>query len=319
MAPRKPIRTPGPIRLPRRIPPLVPRSSNPPAQATDIIERRSFNRVDDDPEGRYARVLDDTSFARAEQGPTVQSLRIGSSARVPLDVAGGPEQRTQGVVNLGRVPYVRSWRVTLGEPRIENEGVVAFQGGDVADVAYNVNPVLGLLEWGVQGASFNAEIDWGRGCSFVVSADYINVQVQCLNLVGTPSTPNPAVAIFPATIAPAEAGSPPTVVTRTIYSGVIAAGASAQIKIPPFAKRVKFQRVASGTPPENAEMTVFANAALTQVVAFDQMTAGGLTNGQQIYGIHQNLPPQGIVLQIRNGPGAVNPASWMAIFELEIG
>jgi hypothetical protein len=286
--------------------------------ATDIINERSFERVDDDPEGRYARVLDPASYASAEQGATFQSLRVGSSARVPLDVAGGAEQRTQGVVRLQRVQYARSWRVVLGEPQIEGEQSTAVQGGSVPNVAWNVNPALGLIEWGVQGASFQAEVDWGRGCSFVLSADYINVTVQALNLVGTPSTPNPAVAIFPASIAACDSASAPTrPPTRTVFSGVIVPAASVQIKIPAFAKSVRLVRVLSATPNENAEVTFFADAAAAQVVGFAAIGGGSLGSWQESTW-QPTLPPQAILMNIRNGPGTVNNASWMAIFELEI-
>ena len=259
-------------------------------------------------------------YVRVEPNPdnSLDSMRVGSSARVPLDTAGGPEGRTQGVVRLDRVAYPRSWRVTLGEPRIEGEQETPVVGGSVPNVAWNVNPALALVSWGVQGAEFRAEIDWGRGCGFVVSADYVNVQVQALNLVGTPVTPNPAVAIFPASIAPAEAGSAPTSPpTRTIFSGNINAGALAFIKIPPFAKRVKHQRVVALTPPEASEIQFFADAAMTQTVGFDQLTNGGIGNGQQIYGMPYAIPPQAIIMRYRN-IGAAN-SSWMSIFELEIG
>lgn len=289
--------------------------------ATDIIHERSFERVDDDPDGRYARVLDDTSYARAEQGPLGQSLRIGSSARVPLDVAGGPEQRTQGVVNLGRVPYVRSWRVTLGEPRIENEGIFAAQGGDIDDVAYNVNPVLALLEWGVQGATFTAEVDWGRGNSFVLSADYINVKVQCLNLVGTPSTPNPAVAIFPATIAPSESGSPPAYAPmRTIYSGVIAPAGLANVKVPAFARTIRLIRVATANPAEAFQFAFYANTAKTQRVWLDNsITSGNWTTNLSDLGggPHAAIPAQAILMEIAS-LGVAN-MSFMCQFGLDLG
>lgn len=255
----------------------------------------------------------------------LSKMRVGSSATVRLDTAAGASSREQGVVRLDGtdVEEARSWRVTLGEPRFQglpNPATVAVVGGDVPNVAWNVNPAFAKVSWGVQGADFVAEVDWAHGCSFCLSAEYINVSVVALNLVGNPLTPNPGVAIFPAQIAGVESLSPPSrPPTRTIYSGVIAAGAVARVKVPPFARRVRLQRAIASTPPEIVELIWWADAAFTQVVGFDQLGNGGLSNAQPIYALPIDVPPQAMVLQIRNGPATVNNQSWMLQYELDIG
>jgi len=251
----------------------------------------------------------------------VERMRVGSSARIFLDPNGQTaESRTQGVVRLDGSPFARSWRVTLGEPQIYQEGVVAAQGGNVPDVAWNVNPALGIIEWGVQGADFRAEVDWGRGCSFVLSADHINVVVQALNLTANPVSPNPAFAIFSAAITGCESLSAPTnPPTRTVYSGILnAPDSTASIKIPAFAKRVKLQHVQVAGPPNTAEIAFWANGARTQLVGMDQFTGSGNRNIPD-YAHPIALPPQAVILDIRNGPAAAVAASWMAIFELDLG
>jgi hypothetical protein len=249
----------------------------------------------------------------------VSRMRVGSSARVPLDTAGGAESRTQGVVRLDRVEYARSWRVTLGEPTIEGEQVTAMQGGNVPNIAWNVNPALALIEWGIQGATFNAEVDWGRGCSLVLSAEYINVVVQALNLVGTPLTPNPAVAIFPCAITGCESLSAPTSApTRSVYSGVIAPAGVANIKVPAFAKRVRIVRILQANPAEAFQLAFYADAAKAQRVWLDNgITIGNFTTNLNDTGGPNVIPPQAIVMEIAN-LGAVNQ-SYMVIFELELG
>jgi len=129
--------------------------------------------------------------------------------------------------------------VTIATPQI----IVATPIGSARTQAV-IGESFAIVEWGVGGATHRAEIDIGRGQSFVLTADAVRVWI-------VPDASGPA-GVAPlkitATIAKCAGGGPALPPARSAAIKTIAAAASSpQQIVPPFARlwRLSFDYTAA--------------------------------------------------------------------------
>lgn len=151
---------------------------------------------------------------------------------------------TKANVATVRVPgtQARSWRITLSSPQsVEGDPLYSSTFG------FGATPMIAIVTWGCdKGKTMVAEVDWSRGRSFVVHGTSVNVDVQIAAdysslIVGAAAVQARAVTVG-CTIVPAnDDGAPSDPPTRSVFTGSIAgAGAVAVVRIPPFARRVRW-------------------------------------------------------------------------------
>lgn len=261
--------------------------------------------------------------------PERNRMRIGSSARIPLATVGltTAEQRTQGVVRLDDAQS-ESWRVTLGTPQVVGVGSVPTVGATSPTVIPNVswgagaNPARAIVEWGVDGASYTAVMDWRKGTTFVLHASSINIAAQSLQTIEPGNPASTGFVIFPASIAPSYSLTPQSVAPSfTVRAGSVLAGNSIDTLVPNFARTLRIYRAEGATPPEVFELTFFADPAATQVVYFDQFGAGAGRNlpDYAMSPFTVPVPPSAQYLRFRNGPATVNNQTLMFEYQLDLG
>jgi hypothetical protein len=163
-----------------------------------------------------------------------------------------------------RVParQARSWRVTFSSPQtVEGNPLFGTTFG------FGSEPMLGIVTWGTDlGVTFTAEVDWSRGRSFVVHGCSVNVDAQLAadhsTIIIGPGALQVRSFRIGCTIVPADddghSGLSPT---RTIFTGLIAGGDSLVVRIPPYARRVRWYQVANnagGSPTPPGKMRIDA-------------------------------------------------------------
>lgn len=223
---------------------------------------------------------------------------------------------------------LRSWRVTLGAPVFSNFGALLVPGGFIANAellplvvwqgtAPGPQGPSAEITWGTDKATFRANVDWASGCSFVITASFVQVRNDPLNIGGTLG----GTVTFPAQIGPAESLSPPSAPpTLTKRFGTLGPGAIGSVGIPPYARRFWIERESSPTPAETFELTI-TNANASEFYRFEQQGAGSTRlNGD--YAFPWMIPGAAgpnARLTYRNGPGAAGIVQPIAVFELDLG
>jgi len=225
---------------------------------------------------------------------------------------------------------IRSWRVTLGAPVFSNFGALLVPAGFIANA--EVLPLVtwqgtapgsqgptAEITWGTDKATFRANVDWASGCSFVITASFVQVRNDPLNIGGSLG----GVITFPAQIGPAESLSPPSAPpTLTKRFGTLGPAAIGSVGIPAYARRFWIRRETAPTPAENCEVSI-TNAFATEFYMFDQVGPGGIpTNATMVFSQPVQIPGAAgpnARLTYRNGPGAVGIVQPVAVFELDLG
>lgn len=157
----------------------------------------------------------------------------------------GPDQQIGTEIALGGVPgagaradiqSLVTWAAVDKQPRVV--GVTLGIELSPTDVTGGAIQATGIVDWGVLGAKFQAEIDIVNGTTFAVFADYINIQIRNDSGVGAVDGFRVRAAIGLGSDLSRSDGVPPT---RTVLTANLAAGATI-ITIPRFAKAVDFIR-----------------------------------------------------------------------------
>jgi len=105
----------------------------------------------------------------------VQVVNRGNIATVTLPAnAGGPEQRIASIVetpkNCGEDAEVIAVQLSMDLPASMD---------DPADPSSAIPiDVTAIVEWGVGGAFFSAEVDWGLGVSFSICASFVRISAR---------------------------------------------------------------------------------------------------------------------------------------------
>jgi len=162
----------------------------------------------------------------------------------------------------------QSWVVTLGVI----EGQLPY---DLLDVQGGAPGQRCLLRWGLDAASFFAELDW-RPCSFVVHGAFVEVSAS------SPITAFDPQFRYAASITPAElnavAGTLPGIPTRTIDAS-ISPGGTTSIVVPQRARAVRFyNRFLATVPNINFQQRTTVGGAI--VASVERIsTIGGIGTG----------------------------------------
>lgn len=247
------------------------------------------------------------------------------SGSVTYTVALGGDTNFRQTVARVETEEIRTWRVTIGAPILSNFALVVPGGFganaallpdiNVQGAAPNPQGPTAHVTWANGGMQLQADLDWGRGCSFVVTGSQVEVAVNPLSIGGTVG----GVIIFPAQIGPSDSLSPPAMPpTLTKRFGLLGAGVIGSVGIPDYARRVKLMRETSPTPAETCEIT-FQNGSGGQQYGFEQMTGGALVQNGHQWVRELDIPTTAIRMNYRNGPGAVGLVQPIAIFYLDLG
>jgi hypothetical protein len=108
-----------------------------------------------------------------------------------------------------------------------------FQGGDHAGAKFDI---VGVIEWGVGGSFYTAEIDWNQGVAFAVCANVVRISARISSLVAI-GIPDVDITLH-ASMAYGNANSPTvsSSIRRTLDFGSVGPGAdSIVLAIPPWA------------------------------------------------------------------------------------
>lgn len=174
-----------------------------------------------------------------------------------------------------------------------------FQDGEQPEGTNQTPPVVGLLEWGTDGATVSAEFDFANGTILSVAASSVRLRARFDN------PPEGVPADF-AIVARAQIGyftKPSGPATRTLRA-TVANGAQIAFPVPKFARRVRVVRspLASTTVELFSVFPAFASIALDGPSVAPE--------------IQLPIPNDARVVVISNNSGA--PAEYRAIFDLWI-
>lgn len=161
-----------------------------------------------------------------------------------------------GWVETARVrgPTPRTWRITRAPFTLTTiNGPVG--NADVrwkpfwgAEVMGDVAGALGRVEWGDGQVEHVAEFDWKLGGSFTVHGSYVRVLASASPQSGV-FNPAGAQLWTGATITPMHGAEPGGILTKTVHTGQIAEADFAVLRIPDYAKAVRWyqtQNTAAG-------------------------------------------------------------------------
>jgi len=244
--------------------------------------------------------------------PTHRPLAGASSnnrgMQLPLLIggpAGLPEQNLNAIMETPRTESedAESLVVTLG---------YTIQG----DESVNQVPVnaTAVIAWGVGGATYEAEIDWGMGTTFVIQASYLKISVFVQKAI----TASPATVFFAASVSYGNPNSSrlasPARRTLLIPSLAASGGTSALTQIPNFAN--SFNIVQNRIAP-SLEIDLFdASPVIVQKGFFEYLTP---TNNANCHEQQFPIPNGGRFFQIINNAAlAAGSGPISVIFNLAI-
>lgn len=190
---------------------------------------------------------------------------------------------------------------------------LTLNSGNGGAIGNNSVDVVGTVEWGIGGASFEADFDFVHGGSFSVAANYLRIKASYFATTIIPGQPD---VQFQANAAVGY-GNSPNKARRTVFLGTIAPLGFSLFLVPAFARRFGvLARCGGGFSPT------------TQPNLFMLLTDDANTDAFYRYVDNTNLAWQsertytipnaaGLVMQVGN-LDAVNPAKVTLVFELDL-
>lgn len=199
-----------------------------------------------------------------------------------------------------------SWVVTWSPPsRGTEEQVEGVFPDDILDT-------YAVIEFGVAGQKATLEVDWRQGGRVEVSGSSVSVEAVFPG-VTIPSAPQGWPVTLSASIVPGTCPTP-MMVTRTVRYGSIDAAASTVLPVPPFARRVYFQRdFGASTNPWVVTWARGDGTVLMQETDYPAIAS-------RLYGdVMQPLivPPRATFCRITNTSSGPQ-TQWLAIYELQV-
>jgi hypothetical protein len=138
---------------------------------------------------------------------------------------------------------------------------------------------VAMVEWGVGGANFSAEVDWSMGCRFNLGASFVRIglRIPAVSLLGAPVN-----TIFSAALSYGadRAARPPRLTVNPLSAPpapqtLLAGATSSLLVIPSFAESFTVVQGSTGGVPQSIRAQLFQGAGGTCSANF---TMGDFTN-----------------------------------------